>query len=323
MMRQAVDVGLRCGNAGVRIDQRHAVVPEQEGVGITHADIALIPVGIAPALVAQVGGPEQSLVRPVEEGRDLGMFAPGARRGERSAVLRLERRLLGVVAEQIGAVDPGLKVAIQTNAVGIAAIGVQQRHALRPADIAGLGRIPFRAVSGHEIVQVGDAAGFCQVTQTVPVDRVDVKARAAGRDVLHHLGKFLPVGQAYNLDRDAGLALPQLLDAGRTGRKWLRQLPDGPVGQAKHNACGRRAIALHRAGGLDGASFRRIGAVLVPFCAGKARRPADHARSKFLGPGLPDESRRDQRACTVDPCLHAGCKQPAPRHATTDHHCPP
>ena len=47
------------------------IVIEQELVRIAHRHIALIPVGITPALVAQVGAAEKALVRTVEEGGDI------------------------------------------------------------------------------------------------------------------------------------------------------------------------------------------------------------------------------------------------------------
>ena len=183
---------------------------------------------------------------------------------------------------------------------------VQQRHALCAIDIAGVGGVPFGAVSGDKIVQIGHAAGFHQIAQAVPFGRINVKPAAAGRNILHHLGEFLPVRQADNVDQNAGLTLPQFLDAGGTGRKGLGQLADGPVRQTQHNAFGGSACGLHCLCGFDRAAFGGVGAVLVTFGARKSGGPADHAGGQVLCPGLPDKTRGDQQPGSVNPYFGTG-----------------
>ena len=84
--------------------------------------------------------------------------------------------------------------------------------ALGAVDIAALGIVPLRLVLGDEVVELDDAAGLGEVAEAVPFDRIDVERPTLGGDVLHHLGEFLAVRDADDIDLDAGLFLPKLLD---------------------------------------------------------------------------------------------------------------
>ena len=157
MVREALDVFLGRGPAGLAVDQRGAVIVEQELIGRGHRHEPLIPVGIAPALIAQIGRAEQPLVGPVEEGRDLVVLLPGRGRSQLVPVLVGKGLLFLGVVEQVGAVVPGLKIAVQRHAVNRSAIAVQQRHARLAVHIAALGVVPLGAVGGDVIVQRDDA----------------------------------------------------------------------------------------------------------------------------------------------------------------------
>ena len=246
MVRQRGDIFIRRHDAFIRVDQEAAVIGKQEPVRRTGRHIALIPVGIAPALVAQVGATDLPVIRTMEESRDLVVLLPGFRWRQFVAMAVGKSRLLRFVVEQIGAMVPGLEIAVEANAVYRTAIAVQQRYSLLTADIAALGIVPFRTVRSDEVVEIDDATCFRQIAQPVPLHGIDVELARLGRDILHDLGEFLAVGHADDIKLDPCLLLPKFLDRGRTGRKWLGDLSDGAIRQdparCDQALCRRRAV---------------------------------------------------------------------------------
>ena len=173
-------------------------------------------------------------------------------------------------------------------------------------------------MGGNEVVEVDDAAGLGEIAQTVPLDGIDVIGPTAGGDVLHRLGEFLAVRHADDLERDAGFLFPQFLDGRRTGREGLRQLANGAVGQAEHDTLGRLAGSLHFLDRLDGAAFRRIGAVLVALGALETGRAANHARRQRIGrigAAWTDEARGYSCDGNKAGRLSSRRQKTAPRHA--------